>query len=424
MAAVASNAFVSGSQVAAYLKTRFPDKEIENVFKFGKPTMESLGEFKSDLTGDSTVIPFLHSTPQGLGASLKAAIRNITSSRAARWIVTPANFYGAITVDAKSMAAASGANVGAFLSLKEQEMRTSLDQGGQEFEKQLWGTGHGSEGTFNADPGTGTSFQLVRPEHAINFQPGMKFLVYADSSGVPDSATLRAGGPYEVATMDYLTGAGTVTAAFNAAVAVGDHLVRDGNIPVAGINQLITGIPGWIPTAAPGSALHFGLNRTLFPTQLVSGWRGTWKGTIEETFKTLDAQMRRLGRQSVALWLSYANYNRLESEMGARAIREANGGTATAGYSGLMMTSGGKRIKVKAGPYVPETHGWLLDEAGWSLHSLRQVPHIIRDDGMDFYRIRGGNAEANAEDGVALEWRAWPQLVCDAPFDQGVAPIV
>ena len=153
MAAPVSNFF--GAQLLSYLKTRFPQKVIENVFKFGKPTFEAIGSPKQDLTGLQTVIPFQLGVPQGIGNSLKGAIRSITAGSAGNWIVTPADFYAALTLDAKSLYATKGQE-GAFVQAKEKETTDLIDNMGQEFEKQLWSDGNASQTTLSLDPNIAT----------------------------------------------------------------------------------------------------------------------------------------------------------------------------------------------------------------------------------------------------------------------------
>ena len=425
MAAPASNYF--GAQLLSYLKTRFPQKEVENVFKFGKPTFEAIGAPKQDLTGLQTVVPMQLGTPQGIGNSIKGAIRSITAGSATAWIVTPADFYAGLTLDAKSLYATTGQE-GAFLQAREKETKDLIDAMGQEFEKQLWGTGVPTQALVSVDPGTGTDWTVSTDVDIRKLGKGMRFLVFADSSGVPGA--VRAGGPYVIDGINYTARTFTTTAAANAAVAVGDHIVREGDCleategdpSTATVKNVMVGIPGWIPTADPSATTFFNVNRAPYP-QVLAGWRGSYLGSIEESAKGLDAVMRPFGRNSKALWLSAKNFNRLEFELGARAIRQDDGGKATFGRPALSMTTASGTLPVKMAPYVPDTHAWLLNMESFSLHSLGPVPHPIKDDGMTAYRIRGGNSASNAEDGIAMEWRAWPQLVCDQPFDNGCFPI-
>jgi hypothetical protein len=405
---------LTAAGLTAFFKTRYPQREIENLVKFAKPTMEAM-PMVDDLEGDSTLIPFQLDVPQGQSASLQKALTNVTSSVAKRWVITPAAYYGGLTIDAKSMRAARS-NVGAWIRLREREYEGKLDGMGQEFERALWGDGTGSLGTLLTDPGTGTSWQLVNATDAINLHIGMKFSVYANSSGVPGTA--RSGtNIYTVTNFNEDDGTFTTTEAADASIAVGDHIVRDGDV-----NVLAKGIPAWITRAAPTSATFFGLDRTTFPQQKAAGWRGTWKGTIEETVKALDARIRRANQRGKAVWLSYANFNRLDLELGARGMRDANSSSQSFGSATLKMTTPGGGVVVKCGPYVPEDSFWLLDMSTWTIHTLDTLPHIVDDDGLTALRIGGGDPSL-AQDGIEIRLRGWWQPVCDKPYANGSAPI-
>ena len=404
---------MTGAGLTAYYKKRYSSYDNTNMVKFERPFFGTV-EHVDDLDGEETLIPFHLDTPQGQSASLVKALTNVTSSYAKRWVVTPASYYGGLTIDAKSMAA-SRKDVAAWIRLRENEYQGKMDQMGQEFELQCWGTGTGSLGTLLTDPGTGTAWQLTRPEDAIKLHIGMKFLVYANSSG--DPGTVRAGGPYTISNFNEDDGTFSTSEAADAAAAVGDHIVREGDV-----NLLAKGVPAWIPTAAPTSATFFGLDRTAFPQQKVAGWRGTWKGTIEETVKGLDARIRRANQRGKVVWLSYSNFNRLDLELGARGIRDANQSTASFGSSSLKMTTPGGGVTVKTGPYVPETHFWLLDMGTWKIHTLLDLPHLVQDDGLGAMRIGGGDA-SQAQDGIEIRFRGWWQPVCDKPYANGCAPI-
>ncbi len=414
MSTTAPASVMTAAGLAAYYKKRYPDKEVENIVKFDKPFLSTV-EMADDLDGEETLIPFHLDTPQGQGATLVKALTNVTSSYAKRWVITPASYYGGLTIDAKSMAAARK-NVGAWIRLRENEYQGKLDQLGQEFEMQCWGSGSGSLGTLKTDPGTGTSWQLTNPEDAIKLHIGMKFSVYANSSGEPGSA--RSGtNIYTVSNFNEEDGTFTTAEASDASTAVGDHIVRDGDV-----NSLIKGVPAWVPTAAPGATSFFGLDRTLYPLQKVAGWRGTWKGTIEETVKALDARIRRANQRGKVVWLSYSNFNRLDLELGARGIRDANQSSQSFGSASLKMTTPGGGVTVRTGPYCPEHGFWLLDMGTWKIHTLMALPHLVTDDGLSAMRIGGGDA-SQAQDGIEIRLRGWWQLVCDRLYANGYGPI-
>jgi hypothetical protein len=409
---MAAASIMTAAGLTAFFKTRFPDREVQNLVCYDKPLLSALSK-KDDLEGVETLIPFQLDTPQGMSAALVTALTNVTTSVAKRWVITPGSYYGGLTIDAKSMMA-SRSNQGAWIRLREREYAGQLESMGQEFEKQLWGDGTGSMGTLDADPGTGTDWSLTRAEDSINLHLGMRFLVYANSSGFP--GTVRAGGPYIVATINEDTGDFTTTAAANAAIASGDHLVREGDVDLT-----VKGVQAWVPVATPGATAFFGLDRTVAP-QKMAGWRGTWKGTIEETAKALDAKIRRKKQAATTLWLSYSNFNRLDLELGARGMREADSTSGNFGRNTLKMTSPGGGLTIRTGPYVPEHGGYMLDMSTWAIHTLGALPHLVQDDGMTAVRIGGGVA-ASAVDGIEIRLRAFWQLVCDNPYANGYFPI-
>jgi hypothetical protein len=404
------NAF-SGSfttSLAAFFKTRFPQRKIENLCSFGKPLYESLGR-SDELTGVETLIPLQLDLPQGLSVSLRTAIDNDSPIYGKRWAITPAEYYIGLRADAKTLMASRN-NEGAFFKLKERELEGRLDMFGLEMEKHLWGNGSASLGELSSDPGTNTYFD-VSVEAALSFHVNMKVRFYADSSG--DPGTERAGGTRTVSGINYSTGRITVSAAMDAAVGSGDHVCRDGDV-----NGVLKGIQAWIPASDPTDTF-FGVARSAHP-QMLGGWRQSYLGSIEETVKKLVSNLARVKRTPKTLWLSYSNWNRLEIELGARGIRTEDGGQGKFGRPSLLMSTPSGPITIKAGPFVPEDSGFLLDMSTWKLMSLGGVPHLVEDDGLTARVVGVASRDGSlAEDGIEMRWRAFPQLVCLNPFANG-----
>lgn len=413
----------SASQYSAFVKSRFPQRTIESLVTFGKPFLTDVKK-ADDLVGDYTYIPVETDHPQGLGATLggttgivsSSTVNHITSSRGIRWAITRVKGYAMLTVDGETMMAMRN-DEGAFFRAREREVKNVLEQLGQQMEMFLWRDGSGSLGTLASDPGTGTTFTLAQTADAINFHEGMYVEAQANSSGVP-GGTARAGGPYLVTSVNYDTGAIEVSAAIDAAVGSGDHLVRFANHAYTGSGTPagIKGVPAWIPSADPTDTF-FGQARTLYPQKL-GGHRQSWLGSIEETVKKLDSKIRRVNQKPKTLWLSYANFNRLEQELGARGYRMEDGGEGKFSRPTLVMASPGGPVAVKAGPYVPETGGWLLDMDTWCLHTLGALPHIIEDDGNTALRVQSLSGGA-IEDSIEMRFRWMAQLVCTNPFANG-----
>lgn len=407
-----------------FLKSRFPQRKIENLVAYGKPFMEEVRK-SDELTGDVTYLPIQIDSPQGLGSTLNQANTAATSGTATvgggsvygvRAAITRAKYYALLTLDAETMLSMRN-DEGAFFRARERNVTEIMEQLGQQLEMACWSKGNGSLGTISNEPaGATATATLVRAADSIKFHLGMLIDFYADSSGAP-SGSARAGGSYTVSAINEDTGVITFSGNLNAAVAVGDHMVRAGDL-----DALIKGVPAWIPETAETTGTFFGMNRVL-NVQKLQGHRQSWLGSVEETVKALDAKIRRVNKSKPkTLWVSYSNFNRLDLELGARGFRLEDGGQGKFGRPSLMMTTPGGGVLVKPGPYVPETAAWLLDMDSWSLKTLGPAPHLVQDDGNVAIRLPASTS-ANGGDGIEIRWRYFAQLVCDYPYMNGVASI-
>lgn len=410
---------MSNSHYSAFFKNRYPQRKIEDTTAYGKPWYSQVSK-SDELVGVTTYVPLQVDSPQGFSQNLVRALTNVTSTRGIAWAISPVSFYAGLTIDAKTMLASRN-NEGAFFRARERDVDNILEQLGQEFERALWSDGSGSLGQCLADPSGGTTLTLTNVADAIKFHIGMTFHFYDDSSGAP-TGNPRAGGPYHVASVNEDTGVITTVETIDAAVEINDHLVRDTvGAGTGGINNLISGIPSWVPSTDPSSSPFFGVDRSVSPQKL-GGWRQSWLGSIEETCKALDAKMRRVNMKSKELWLSFGNFNRLDLELGARGMRDEDKGSGSFGRNSLKMTTPGGGVTVKCGPYVPDNAGFLLTPDTWKVMHLGGLPHMVQDDGLTAIRVGGGSAAA-AEDGIEIRFRAFWQNVCLNPYANGRFPI-
>ncbi len=421
----------TNASYSAFVKKRFPQREIENLVAFDKPFLGSLTR-KDDLDGNGTYVPVETDGPTGYGAQLggtsglvtTTSTARITGSRGFAWQIQPAYGVGMLKIDGVTMLAMRN-NEGAFFRAREREIKNMLEQLGQNLEMLCWKAGNPSLGTVKTDPVTAASV-VMNAGQAINFHEGDEINWYADTSGIPDYSTVRSGGADIVLSVDYDTDTVTFTAALDTAIAAGDHAVRATDAlyvtGASGAQQQFMGVPAWITTSLPSSTTFFGVDRSLQSKQKASGHAQAWLGSIEETVKKLDANVRRFNQRSRTLWLSYANFNRLDLELGAKGYR-MEGEAGKFGRPSLMMSSPGGSIEVKAGPYVPEGFGYLLDPTTWEMHTLGSVPHIVEDDGNVALRVQNLGAAGGIEDAVELRFRWLAQLVCTKPMANGVLTI-
>jgi hypothetical protein len=127
-----------------------------------------------------------------------------------------------------------------FLDLTKHEMKSKALRFALDLNRQLYGDGNGSLGRLYSDPATGTSLVVTAATwNENNFMEGDTIKVYADDgSGVLDTTTVRAGGPYTISAIAPSTRTLTISSAANAAIEDGDHLcLADANCSNAG-NEL------------------------------------------------------------------------------------------------------------------------------------------------------------------------------------------
>lgn len=416
--ALPTNVFDGGAGAAAlgaFFKTRYPQRKIEDLVKFEKPLLGELSQ-SDELTGIATIVPMQLGDPQGVGANIRTAIDNASPLVGRAWSITPASYYGGMRIDARTLMASRN-DQGAFFKVREREYEGILNTIGLTLEKYLWSDGTASLGILAADPGTATTVTLATPADAINFQAGQTVRFYDNDGTGGAPSTLRAGGVRVLAGVNYVTGVLTFTAAVDAALDAGDHVIRDGDV-----NGVLKGVPAWIPAADPTDTF-FGVARTNFP-QMLGGWRQAYLGSIEETVKALDTQIRRVSQNPKVLWLSFSNWNRLEIELGARGYRMEDGTVGKFGRPSLMMTCPGGPVICKAGPFVPESAAFLLDMSTWKLMTLGALPHLVEDDGLTARVVGVSSRDGSlAEDGIEIRLRYFAQLVCLNPFANGRAAI-
>lgn len=401
----------AANDYTSFFKNRYPQRKLENIVKYGKPTFESMKKAE-ELHGDVTYVPIMYDVGQGLSASLTHALGNVSSAVGTAWQLTVQQGYAGITIDAITMLKSKN-NEGAFFRAREKEFENMLDALGQRFEQMLWGDGTGTIGLVSAVSTTATNTNtvvtLTDANDVVNFHKGMQLVSYADSSGALGAITTTLSAT--VLGVDEANAQITI-GPMGVAWAATDHIVREGDN-----NGFLKGIPAWIPSSAPSATTFFGVDRSNFPERL-GGHRQTWLGSIEETVKRLDAKIRKINQKPKTLWLSFNNFNRLDLELGARGIRTEDGKGGVFGRPSLMMATPGGTVSVRCSPYVPDSGGWLLDMDTFTLCHLGGLPHLVQDDGLSAVRIGGGVA-ANALDGIEIRLRYFCQLLCTNPYANG-----
>lgn len=392
------------ARLSAFFKERYPDRKLLNQAERDKPFLKAIKK-KDDLEGDGIHVPVDYALAGGGSSDFQVAQRNGHGSKGVRFFISQNEYYEFVTLQALALRA-SRSKMGAYLKVKAKEVDSHTEAVGQHLARVLWGTGSGSIGQVSSGYSSGNSFTLAEPADAINFHEDMRLQAATNET---TGSLLDGGAEVIVSKVNYGTGEITlsdVSLMPNFAASV--YLFPSGNR-----NAQLTGVGGYIPSSDPSSGESFMTNvdRSVNPTAL-AGWRQSWKGTIEQTVKELNAKMKRFKTGDRTMFLSFDNWQRFEFEAGAKAIRDYDGPMAKMGFRTLGLPIAGGTIEIVADPFIGEDVGYLLQMDTWELHHLDGLPHIVMDDGQS--AVRGANY-----DGIEMRIRYWAELVCTAPGRNG-----
>lgn len=404
------------TNLSKLFKDLFPDRRLEQLALIDRPFLEWLPK-SDDLEGNGIWIPYRIGTPQGFSSQFYSAAtladmgaqNNVSSGTATRAFIEAKDYYGVVSLDAKSMRQARS-NMGAFVRIKETEIEDLTKQLSQELAIHMWKDGTGVIGRCASI--SGEVITLTTAADAVNFQPKQKIQGSATVSG----GTLTGGTAGTAATVtkvDFDAGTVTLTSGDAAASAIttNSYLFNRGNYATSSAAlKMVTGVAKWIPATAETSGTFLSMDRTVH-VQYLQGHRQTFTGSVEETIKKLLVKMGRVGARPDSGWLSYNDWLKLEMELQGRAYRE-DGKDSPFGLSALVYGGPQGPIRFMVDPFLADGRGYLLRRDTWCLHHLDPVPHIVKDDGNTATR-------GQDYDGVEVRVRLWCELACTNPKDNG-----
>ncbi len=400
------------STVAAVFKTLYAKGEVPNLCMKNHPLFSRVKKV-DDFYGDGTYkrVPILIGNPQGISANFGVGQANASASVLRQFAIDRKKGYGFVTVDAEAMIA-SERDAGAYLRLKKAEMDNVIAEMGNAMATYLYGDGWGGLAVVRSDYTTGTTIGLAEPRDAYKFDVGQQ-LRAADEfdSGTPRTGTMT------VTAVDWDAGTITVDAEASS-LAAGDFIFREGDADMAGTTKrLPTGLAGWIPLTAPSASENFfGVDRSVHSARLAGHRLDNSSNSIEENVMDLANKIAYMGGRPDALYLNPDNVVTLNKSASSKIEFQGGGGSASIGFTGFKLGTAVGMIDVLADPDCPPNRGYLLSMDTWSLHTMKEVPHIVEDEGLQATR----SATADEVE-VRLRWFA--QLACSAPGRNGVFSI-
>jgi len=382
----------------------------------GKPGLSRVTKI-DDLEGHKSIYPIRVNLHTGVSHTFTDAQDNDTVGDIYRFEITAKNHYAVVNFDAKALAFARS-NVGSYLRLKAKETEEILEYAGQRMEKEFWRGTHVGSVTAAPTNVSGSTYKvtLADPTDIINIHKGQVIECWDTSDA--SSSTQRAE-ECTVTKINHADGTfeGTFTGNPTAWGTNTDYLFVEGDRTGSAILGW-TGISQYIPATAPSASDSFqGVNRSNMPDYL-AGWRGTEYGTIEETCQQLCTMMSPFvsaidGKSE--FWMHAKAFQKLQSEAGARLVRD-QGGTPQLGYTKVRIATAMGDMAVNVGPFVPKSGVYLLDWSTISLHTNKPLFHLVNEDGQEMLR------KATADE-FEMRWRSWSEVLVDEPVKNGYAPV-
>lgn len=132
--------------------------------------------------------------------------------------------YARMDIDREAMIAGKTSEQ-VFIDSTKHEMKSKALRYALDLNRQFYGDGKGSLGRLSVDPATGTTLTFTAATWNENyFMEGDSIEAYADNgSGILDTTTKRAGGPYTITAINPTARTLTIAAA-GAAIEIGDHI--------------------------------------------------------------------------------------------------------------------------------------------------------------------------------------------------------
>ncbi len=406
---------------AAY-KHIYNANKIQRLAYKNRPFLAALKK-KDMFEGDTYNHSVMFEDPQGGSQTFATSIaQKASSSQGARFVISRGREYQAITMDNEAIQA-SRSDVGSLLRKKTSETDRIIQEMSRRIDIAAHGNGTGILASFTTVASLTTStITLDQPALGVRFSVGM-FVQFATNNPSDGTApTLTAGNQSlqvtsrnVTAKVTTITLSGSLSTITGLATSTQYFLVRNGcgiGFGMANPYGGVSGLKAWLPINGPTPGESFwGFDRSVDAQRLAGSRYVAAAGEkYEVTLQNASAELElQCASPSVCL-LNPVNMNTYSQELGTKVRYMENDpaitGLNTAGAMIIRGQSGD--IKAMSDPQVDPGTFYMLDMESWWLATLNGVPHLDTSDGLAARR------EATS-DGQEIRWRAWYQLICDAP---------
>jgi hypothetical protein len=93
------------------------------------------------------------------------------------------------------------------------------------------------------------------------------------------------------------------------------------------------------------------------------------------------------------------------------------------GLEGLTVRTPFGPITCIAIPQMADGRGYIIDWSSWKLYTLKNLPHVVDEDGMTFVRLGIDTPDGYKHgDAIAMQMRIWKVLLCLQPMSNATFP--
>lgn len=435
-------------EISGILKQIYDGQKLAILYYKNNPLLSMLKK-KTDFYGEVYPLPTIVETPTGIsnlfanaqlpnqlvsGGSGTAG--NQGPAKFVKFMLTRASVYGVHVIDRQAMLSATN-NIGSFVNGQMATMDAMIQGVSNLISTQIYRSGSGSIGQI-ATIGSGTTnglVTLVNPSDIRYFTAGQ--VIFSTSvdpvqgsnptqrTGVGFAQSLnRAKGTFNVGDATSAS-PGTILQSPTGWVA-GDFLQISGTSPLAGptvngglVPVALTGIAAWIGNSQniSSSDVFFGVNRSYDTWRLGGGfYDGSQNGqSVEEALYDGSTQLFMEGGYPSHCFVGPNAYAALQKSMAARNIFETQlpgpmgeNGEISLYFKGIQIQGAGSNFTVIADRSCPPFTAYLMSLEDWGLYSLKEMPHVVDDDGNSFLR-------QTSADAFEFRLAGYGQVGCSAP---------
>ncbi len=437
-------------EISGILKQIYDGQKLATLYYKNNPLLASMKK-KTDFYGEVYPLPTIVETPTGISnlfanAQLPNQLINAGSGTAGnqgpakfvKFMLTRASVYGVHIIDRQAMLSATS-NLGSFVNGQMATMDAMIQGVSNLISTQIYRSGSGSIGSIQTIGSGATAngvITLVNPTDIRYFTAGqVLYATSADPVQGATSVTQRAGIGFiqslnrskgQLTVGDATAAAPATTVQSPTAWAAGDYLQISGTTPLAGptINSTLvpvalTGLAAWIGNSQniSSSDVFFGVNRSYDTWRLGGGfYDGSQNGqSVEEALYDASTQLFMEGGYPTHCYVGPNAYSALQKSMAARNIFETEmpgptgeNGDAMLYFKGIQIQGAGSNFTVIADRSCPPYTAYLLTMEDWGLYSLKEMPHVVDDDGNSFLR-------QTSADAFEFRLAGYGQVGCAAP---------